>query len=170
MPVFGIERLLTMVPLGSALGVVGVHASFAIPALLPLAVAGAAAVHINQQKKTIARQNSFIAWTHSYAAAARSDDSHAFGDAMNTAGLELVQALDAGIKRRVAELAGARKHFEARVSETQTQRAIASKAAQERLARVEALNRRVQTILLAVQQQRVSDPPPVEQSPQPAAP
>ena len=159
MPILGIQRLVSLfIPVPGLGEIAG------------LAVGGAAAMLMAKQRKTLARQNAFAAWTSRYVSAVREDDTHAFVGRMNDAQVQLIGALDAGIKRRGADLAAARERLQARMSETQSQRANAVNLARQQLARVDALNARVQTLLVTLQQQRAADTPPAGQSPQPAAP
>jgi hypothetical protein len=157
MPFLGVQRLVSMFIPGLG-GIAG------------LVLGDAPATLMAKQRRAIARKNAFAAWTQRYVAAARDDDTHTFVGRVNDAQVQLVGALDAGIKRRVTELAAARERLAARMRGTNSQRAAAVNVAQQRLARVDALNGRVQTLLVALQRQRAADAPPVEESPQLAAP
>lgn len=135
-----------------------------------LAVGGAAAVLMSKERNKIARKDAFGMWTQRYTAAVSEDDTHTFVTAMNHAQVQLIAALEAGIKRRVTDLTAARARLEARMTETESQRDTELQRARHQLARVDALNGRVQKLLGALQRQRAAEPPPEEQGPQPEAP
>jgi len=153
MPALGISRLL----------------SFLLPGVgqvAGLAVGGAAAVMMSKQRNKIARKNAFGMWTQRYTAAVREDDTHAFVTKMNDVQVQLIIALEAGIKKRISDLSAARARLEARVAESKPERDSEVQRARQALARVNALNCRVQKLLGALQRQRAAEPMP---DPQPEA-
>jgi len=80
--------------------------------------------------------------------------------------VQLIIALEAGIKKRISDLSAARARLEARVAESKPERDSEVQRARQALARVNALNGRVQKLLGALQRQRAAEPMP---DPQPEA-
>ncbi len=157
MPVMGIHGLVGLLVPG-----VGTIAS--------LAVGGAAAMLLAKERKKLARQTAFADWTQRYIGAVREDDTHTFIGRYNDAQVQLVGALEAGIKRRGGELTAARERLRARMSETQSQRATAVDLAHQQLAGVDTLSIRLQKLLAVLQQQRAADTPPADKTAQLATP
>ncbi len=125
---------------------------------------------MSKERNKIARKDAFGTWTQRYTAAVREDDTHAFDTNMNNAQVQLITALEAGIKRRATDLTAARARFEARIAETKSQRDTEVERARHQLARVTALNSRVQKLLGVLQRQRAAEPMPDKPGPQPEAP